>query len=145
MKPCLALVLPGLLYVSSFAQPGPGEKPRKVRAAAKVAASAGPPRRPAPRHLAGSPRGEVVGDPAKGKQLFKGKCAICHFDTSTAERVGPGMKGLFKLEKMPKSGLAPTEENVRKLILDGSGTMQPFRDVLTRQQLADLIAYLKTL
>lgn len=112
--------------------PGQGDKTRKPTASPKGrGAKAGP--------------GGVAGDLARGKQLYKSKCAICHFDTSTAERVGPGLQGLFKIEKMPKSGLAPTEDNVRRLILEGSGTMQPFRGVLTRQQLADLMAYLKTL
>ena len=86
-----------------------------------------------------------AGDPVRGKQIYKTKCAICHFDTSSANRVGPGMKGLFKAEKMARSGLAPSEETVRKLILEGYGTMEGFRGVFTREQLNDLIAYLKTL
>ena len=85
------------------------------------------------------------GDAERGKLIFKGRCAICHFTTTTAERVGPGLKDLFKQEKLPRSGLPMSEENVRKVILEGSATMQPFRGVLKGEQLSDLLAYLKTL
>lgn len=124
MKRQLLALLAGLL---SLAPPleGQGAKSRSAARPAPAAARAA--------------------DPVAGKQIYKSKCAICHFDTSTAERVGPGMKGLFQAEKLARSGLAPSEENMRKLILEGSGTMQPFRGVLTRRQLDDLIAYLKTL
>jgi len=86
-----------------------------------------------------------AGDAEKGKLIFKGRCSICHFTTTTAERVGPGLKDLFKQETLPRSGLPMSEENVRKVILEGSATMQPFRGVLKGEQLSDLLAYLKTL
>lgn len=125
MKRQLLVLLAGLL---SLAPPlgGQGAKSRSAARPAQAAPQSG-------------------ADPVAGKQIYKSKCAICHFDTSTAERVGPGMKGLFQAEKLARSGLAPSEENLRKLILEGSGTMQPFRGVLTRRQLDDLLAYLKTL
>ncbi len=93
-----------------------------------------------------APKAEAnAGDAERGRLIFKGRCAICHFTTTTAERVGPGLKDLFKQEKLPRSGLPLSEENVRKVILEGSATMQPFRGVLKPDQVSDLLAYLKTL
>lgn len=85
------------------------------------------------------------GDPGEGKQIFRGRCSRCHLVTSTKERLGPGLKGLFQQEKMSGTGLAPTDDNVRKLIMKGSRSMPPFRGVLTEEQVDDLIAYLRTL
>lgn len=81
----------------------------------------------------------------KGKQVFRARCARCHLTTSTKERLGPGLKGLFKTNTMIRSGLPPTEENVRKIIWQGSGSMQPFRGLLSREEMDNLMAYLKAL
>ena len=83
------------------------------------------------------------GDPAKGKQVFE-QCAVCHNADNTEKKFGPGLKGLFKQDKMG-NGKKPTEANVRAQIDDGGNGMPPFKDVLDDQQKDDLIAYLKTL
>src|SRR5262249_7811946 len=31
---------------------------------------------------------------ARGKEVFQQKCSVCHFDTSEAKKIGPGLKGL---------------------------------------------------
>jgi cytochrome c2 len=83
------------------------------------------------------------GDAAKGKEVFE-QCSVCHNADSDEKKMGPGLKGLFKKEKMT-SGKAPTEANVKAKINEGGGGMPGYSDTLSDQEKADLIAYLKTL
>src|SRR5579862_4549538 len=43
-----------------------------------------------------APKTAAKGDAAKGKAVFEDNCAICHNADSTEDKVGPGLKGLFK-------------------------------------------------
>jgi len=83
------------------------------------------------------------GDPEKGKAVFE-QCAICHNPDSDEKKMGPGLKGLFKKDKL-SSGKKPTEANVRARIDDGGNGMPAYKDMLSDQEKDDLIAYLKTL
>jgi cytochrome c2 len=83
------------------------------------------------------------GDPEKGKVVFE-QCAICHNPDSDEKKMGPGLKGLFKKDKL-SSGKKPTEANVRARIDDGGNGMPAYKDMLSDQEKDDLIAYLKTL
>lgn len=92
----------------------------------------------------------AAGDVLAGKKLYRTHCATCHFADATIDKVGPGMKGLFQLKKLPRRGLPATEENVRKIILEGVGDpkmplMPLYRDLMTPKEIDDLMAYLKTL
>jgi mono/diheme cytochrome c family protein len=84
------------------------------------------------------------GDAAKGKVVFEGSCAVCHNADSVEAKMGPGLKGLFKKEKL-KSGKKVTDATVRARIDDGGSGMPGFKDMLTDGEKNDLIAYLKTL
>ncbi|HMD70316.1 MAG TPA: cytochrome c [Bryobacteraceae bacterium] len=85
------------------------------------------------------------GDTVKGKAVFHEQCAVCHHSDSAAKIMGPGLKGLFKHEKMG-DGRKPTEANVRAKIDGGSTTGMPsYKDTLSDAEKDDLIAYLKTL
>src|SRR5690348_2546201 len=87
---------------------------------------------------------EKKGDPEKGKEVFQ-QCAVCHNADSAEKKMGPGLKGLFKKAAMANKK-KPTEANVLSMINNGSEAgMTPFADMLTDQEKADLIAYLKTL
>lgn len=83
------------------------------------------------------------GDPAKGKEVFD-QCVVCHAATTDEKKMGPSLKGLFKKARMT-NGQKPTEANVMAIINKGRGTMPAFDDVLTADEKADLLAYLKTL
>ena len=83
------------------------------------------------------------GDPAKGKEVFE-QCAMCHNADSEEKKMGPGLKGLFKKDKLG-DGKKPTEANIRARIDDGGNGMPGYKDTLDDQQKDDLIAYLKTL
>ena len=83
------------------------------------------------------------GDPAKGKEVFE-QCAVCHNADSVEKKMGPGLKGLFKRDKLA-DGKKASEASIRARIDDGGNGMPPYKDVLEDQQKEDLIAYLKTL
>jgi len=82
-------------------------------------------------------------DPEKGKQVFE-QCSICHNADSDEKKMGPGLKGLFKKDKMA-NGKKPTEAVVRAQIDQGGNGMPPYKDLLSDQEKDDLIAYLKTI
>jgi cytochrome c len=58
--------------------------------------------------------------------------------------VGPGLKGVFKKDKM-NNGKKPTDANVRALINAGGNGMPSFSDVLSDGERENVVAYLKTL
>ena len=94
--------------------------------------------------LAGcSPLTAADGDAKKGLAVFD-NCSICHNSDSTETKVGPGLKGLFKREKLV-TGKPVTEENIKALITDGSGVMPAFGDSISSEDKDNVIAYLKTL
>jgi cytochrome c len=83
------------------------------------------------------------GDPAKGKEVFE-QCGVCHNPDSEEKKMGPGLKGLFKKDKLT-NGKKPTDANVRAKIDEGGNGMPAYKDMLSDQEKDDLIAYLKTL
>jgi cytochrome c len=83
------------------------------------------------------------GDAAKGKDVFD-QCSVCHNADSTETKVGPGLKGLFKMDKLV-NGKPVTEANVREIINMGGNGMPAYADQLSDQDKNDIIAYLKTL
>jgi mono/diheme cytochrome c family protein len=85
------------------------------------------------------------GNAAKGKDTFSSNCDVCHNADSTEEKVGPGLKGLFKKANLNNKKKV-TEANVMELINKGSPIGMPaFQDQLSDQDRADVLAYLKTL
>jgi cytochrome c len=93
--------------------------------------------------LAGSNLYAQKGDAAKGKEVFD-QCSVCHNSDTTEVKMGPGLKGLFKRTKMT-SGKPMSEANVLLQINEGGNGMPPYKDVLSDEEKANLIAFLKTL
>jgi mono/diheme cytochrome c family protein len=58
--------------------------------------------------------------------------------------MGPGLKGLFKAEKMA-NGKKPTDATVQEKIDEGGNGMPAYKEMLTEEEKKDLMAYLKTL
>ena len=83
------------------------------------------------------------GNAEKGKEVFD-QCSVCHNADSTEKKIGPGLKGLFKHDKLV-NGKPVNEANVRAKIDEGGNGMPGYKDILSDQERADLIAYLKTL
>lgn len=85
-----------------------------------------------------------AGDAARGKTVYQRNCAICHHSASTAKKIGPGLKGVYK-QKTFADGRAVNDANMRAWIEDGGKDMPQFKNTLKPQQILDLIAYMKTL
>ncbi len=91
-----------------------------------------------------------AGSATQGKVVFDKNCGVCHLADDTKEKIGPGLKGLFKNKELPKSHKPATEANVREQIAKGSPQAEPmpmpsFAGKLSDQETRDVIAYLKTL
>lgn len=83
------------------------------------------------------------GDAAKGKEVFD-QCSVCHNADNTEKKIGPGLKGLFKHDKLV-NGKPANEANIRAKIDEGGNGMPGYKDILSDKEHDDLIAYLKTL
>ena len=92
---------------------------------------------------AGSSSAFAAGTAAKGKEVFD-QCSVCHNADSDEKKIGPGLKGLFKKDKL-SSGKPANEANIRTQINEGGNGMPAYKDILSDQEKEDLIAYLKTL
>ncbi|MGH9722948.1 MAG: c-type cytochrome [Bryobacteraceae bacterium] len=82
-------------------------------------------------------------DAEKGKEVFQ-QCGVCHNADNNEKKMGPGLKGLFKQEKMT-NGKKPTEANVREKVDEGGNGMPSYKEMLSDEEKGDLIAFLKTL
>lgn len=90
-----------------------------------------------------APAFQKAGDAAKGKEVFE-QCSVCHNADSDEKKMGPGLKGLMKKDKMA-NGKKPTEENVRAIVNTGGNGMPAYEELLSAEERNDLMAYLKTL
>ncbi len=88
--------------------------------------------------------GQKGGDAAKGKSVFEDNCAVCHNADSEEKKMGPGLKCLFKHDKL-KNGKKPTDATVRALINTGGNGMPSYADMLSDEEKDNVIAYLKSL
>lgn len=104
---------------------------------------------------------EIVGDPAKGQELFNEfrsevnfACATCHYPDKEEQLVGPGMLGLAERAATRVEGLSATEYlrnsimHPSEYIVEGFPDLlmpQVYADLFTEEQINNLIAYLKTL
>jgi mono/diheme cytochrome c family protein len=84
-------------------------------------------------------------DPEQGNELFDEQCSSCHNATSTERKMGPGLKLLFAKPKLESNGKPVNDANVLDKIDKGGNGMPPFKDMLEKDDKADLLAYLKTL
>jgi cytochrome c len=82
------------------------------------------------------------GDAAKGKAVFD-QCTPCH-SVDSDKKMGPGLKGLYKKDKMA-NGKKPTDATVKARIDEGGSGMPAYKDMLSDAEKDDLLAYLKTL
>src|SRR5689334_6094016 len=80
-----------------------------------------------------------------GRKLYDEYCDRCHNPYSTRGRQGPGLKGVFKKQYLAVSGIPANDARVGEIIRIGRGKMEGFSNVLTQQQLDDMLAYMHTL
>jgi mono/diheme cytochrome c family protein len=82
---------------------------------------------------------------AAGRRIYEDRCERCHEPYSTKDKKGPGLEGLFKHQYLAVSGLPANDERVLDIISHGRKDMPGYSQVLTPQQMADLLAYLHSL
>ena len=92
---------------------------------------------------AGSMTAFAAGSADKGKEVFD-QCSVCHNADSAEQKIGPGLKGLFKHDKLA-NGKPVNEANVRVKIDEGGNGMPAYKEILSNQEKDDVVAYLKTL
>ena len=83
------------------------------------------------------------GSAQKGVELFATSCKFCHNTDSKERKAGPGLAGVAA-GKLPSSKDA-SPENIVKQITEGGNGMPPFGDKLSSAEIADLVAYMRTL
>ena len=85
------------------------------------------------------------GTQRRGRQLFGLHCAPCHEEANPdLKKQPPRLEGLFQSAKLP-SGAPATDEQVRKTVIQGIGTMPAFDQRLSSDDLDNLVKYLHTL
>ena len=80
---------------------------------------------------------------ATGLALFNERCAICHYDQSSAQKMGPGLKGLYARGKFA-DGKKVDDMSMAGWIEKGGKDMPGLKDVLKPADIRALISYLKT-
>ena len=90
-----------------------------------------------------SPFAAQADEVSDGDAVFAGKCVVCHNTDSAEQKIGPGLAGI-KDGKLP-SGKDATDENLMTNINDGGNGMPAFASLLSDEEKAQLVAYLKTL
>jgi len=78
-----------------------------------------------------------------GKGLFQEHCASCHFATTTAQKIGPGLKGMYA--RAFSNGKKVTDAGLTRWIEAGGKNMPGFKETVKAEQVRALISYIKTL
>jgi mono/diheme cytochrome c family protein len=82
---------------------------------------------------------------AEGRKLYDNYCDRCHEPYSSHGKKGPSLKGVFKQQYLSLSGLPANDGRVGEIVKYGRSKMEGFGQVMTDQQIKDLLAYLHTL
>jgi mono/diheme cytochrome c family protein len=82
---------------------------------------------------------------AAGRKLYDDYCDRCHEPYSSRGKKGPSLKGVFKQPYLSVSGLPANDDRVAEIVKYGRTKMQGFSQVMTDQQIKDLLAYMHTL
>ena len=82
---------------------------------------------------------------AAGRKIYDHYCDRCHEPYSSHGRKGPSLKGVFKHQYLSQSGLPANDERMTDIVKYGRAKMEGFGQVMTEQQIKDLLAYLHTL
>ena len=82
---------------------------------------------------------------ASGRHIYDQYCDRCHAAYSSRDRQGPSLKGIYKHQYLPESGMPANDARVGDIIRLGRNKMEGYSQVLTQEQIDDLIAYLHTL
>jgi cytochrome c len=78
-----------------------------------------------------------------GRILYNKRCEVCHFIDSDAQKIGPGLKGLFARARF-SDGRKVTDASVAQVIGEGGKDMPGYNGQLKAGELQALIAFLKS-
>ena len=81
---------------------------------------------------------------SSGKELFQQHCASCHYAETTAQKIGPGLKGLAARGTFA-DGKKVTDAGLIKWVEDGGKNMPGLKDSIKPDQIRTLLSYVKTL
>jgi mono/diheme cytochrome c family protein len=84
-------------------------------------------------------------DQSAGRRIYDHYCDRCHEPYSSRGKKGPSLQGLYKHQYMRKSGLPANDDRVREIVIYGRNTMPAFGQVLSQDQVQELLDYLHTL
>ena len=76
-----------------------------------------------------------IGDSNRGEKLYQASCIVCHGPRATGD-IGPRLAGNPVLSK---------EKTFWTVVYEGQHAMPPLSGMITRQQMADIRAWLLTL
>ena len=82
---------------------------------------------------------------AAGRHVYDQYCDRCHSAYSSRGRKGPSLKGIFKKPYLSMSGMPTNDARVGEIIRVGRNKMDGFGNVLSDEQINDLLEYLHTL
>ena len=80
----------------------------------------------------------------RGQALFNERCAICHYDQSASQKMGPGLKGLYARGTFA-DGRKVDEGSMTAWIEKGGKDMPGLKDVLKPEDVRAIIRYLQTI
>jgi cytochrome c len=81
---------------------------------------------------------------AAGQKIYAKQCEICHYATSKAKKIGPGLANIYPNGKF-SNGKKVDDASMRVWIESGGKDMPGFKESLKPNEIRDLIAYLRTL
>jgi len=82
---------------------------------------------------------------ASGRRLYDQYCDRCHEAYSSRDKKGRSLQGVFKKQFLSQSGMPANDDRVGEIIMTGRNMMPGFGQVMSQQQVRDLLAYLHTL
>jgi mono/diheme cytochrome c family protein len=82
---------------------------------------------------------------ATGRKIYDNYCDRCHRPDSTKGKKGPGLKGVFQHPYLPQTGLPANDDRVTDIIRNGRPDMPGYSQVMSAQDMQDLLAYMRTL
>jgi len=91
--------------------------------------------------------GATVSNPAavaSGGRIYAKQCEICHYATSKAKKIGPGLANIYPGGKFA-NGKKVDDASMRVWIEYGGKDMPGYKEILKSNEVRDLIAYLRTL
>jgi mono/diheme cytochrome c family protein len=82
---------------------------------------------------------------AAGRKIYDNYCDRCHRPDSTKGKKGPGLKGVFQHQYLSQTGLPANDDRVSDIIRNGRPDMPGYSQVMSAQDMQDLLAYMHTL